>query len=91
MSAPDHNAPRYFRVCGMAAALRMWEEPFKEAYRSGEVAPPDLVENGEPLWSFYTFSAEVEKSIPADVHGTGRIVWVLTSLLLAEHAEGLHT
>lgn len=89
MSAPDHTAPLYFGVRGMAAALCMTEDEFRLAYRNGAVGAPDTVLDGAPRWFHLSLAAEVKARLP---EGSGRdhALLGIKALIRAERAEGLH-
>jgi hypothetical protein len=92
MSAPDKRAPYYFGMSGMAAALGITEGRLRIAYKTGDIAAPDTVHDGEPRWSVFTLADELKKHRPATLpaQGLAFVVWALEALTRAERAEGLH-
>lgn len=61
--------PFDFGATAMAAALSMRVEDFREAYRRGEIIPPDAVRFGGPRWSMQSLKGELSKKHPVDITG----------------------
>ncbi|QLQ04098.1 MAG: hypothetical protein HZY77_16310 [Thiobacillus sp.] len=61
--------PFDFGAAAMATALSMREEDFREAYRRGEIVPPDAVRFGGPRWSRQSLRDELSKKYPVDITG----------------------
>lgn len=56
--------PIDFGAAAMAAALGMSEDEFREAYRRGDVGPPDSVRFGGGRWSMHSLGTELAKIYP---------------------------